>query len=211
MNAPPLLSRTIEARQQVIAAGRFAAVRSWVPATSGNFSARIDAGHIVITRSGRDKGALTADDLATIALAEPLPPGLSAEAPLHVARYLADPAVGAIFHVHSHVAALASRLYESASALQLQGWELQKAFAGVTTHEAELHVPVFANSQDTAALAVAVETWLSQAQDQPLAPGYLLAGHGLYAWGRTGQDALRHLEAFDVLLQLQLDWDRNQP
>ncbi len=70
-----------------------------------------------------------------------------------------------------------------------------------------LRVPVFANSQDTVALADEVEArWRSETAS---APGYLLAGHGLYAWGRDGRETLRHLEAFDVLLQLQLEWERN--
>jgi len=42
----------------VIAAGRYASARHWVPATSGNFSVRVDDARIAITRSGVDKGAL---------------------------------------------------------------------------------------------------------------------------------------------------------
>ncbi|GAB7127742.1 methylthioribulose 1-phosphate dehydratase [Silvimonas sp. JCM 19000] len=211
MNAPAWLdpgsAAVTAAQQQVIAAGRFAAARGWVPATSGNFSARVDADHIVVTRSGADKGALTPDDLALIDIRAPLPPGLSAEAPLHVARYQADARIGAIFHVHSTAAALVSRRYAAEGAITLQGWELQKAFAGVSSHLAVLRVPVFANSQDTVALADEVEArWRSETAS---APGYLLAGHGLYAWGRDGRETLRHLEAFDVLLQLQLEWERN--
>ncbi|KPC50724.1 methylthioribulose 1-phosphate dehydratase [Amantichitinum ursilacus] len=214
MNAPALNEQRVtdadpvaSAQQQVMAAGQFAAARGWVPATSGNFSARVDADRIVVTRSGADKGALTPADLAVVNLREPLPPGLSAEAPLHVARYLADASIGAIFHVHSPAAALASRRNARHGVLTLEGWELQKAFAGVTSHLAVLNVPVFANSQDTVALAAEVEARLQNQAD--LAPGYLLAGHGLYAWGRTGRETLRHLEAFDVLLQLQLEWERN--
>ncbi len=41
----------------VIEAGRHARGRGWVPATSGNFSVRIDEAHIAITRSGVDKGS----------------------------------------------------------------------------------------------------------------------------------------------------------
>ena len=34
--------------------------------------------------------------------------------------------------------------------------------------------------------------------------GFLLAGHGLYAWGADTQEALRHLDAFDYLFTLML-------
>ncbi|MBB5191181.1 methylthioribulose-1-phosphate dehydratase [Silvimonas terrae] len=197
-----------EARQQVIAAGRFAAARGWVPATSGNFSARVDAHHAVVTLSGRDKGQLTEADLALVALAEPLPAGLSAEAPLHIARYRADPAIGAIFHVHAVNAAVISRRHEQQGEIKVAGWELLKAFAGIHTHTQSVRVPVFANSQDIPTLAGQVEQRLQDFPADALAPGYLLAGHGLYAWGRNGAEAQRHLEAFDALLQLQLEWER---
>ena len=37
--------------------------RGWVPATSGNFSARVDSTRIAITVSGRHKGRLAPDDI----------------------------------------------------------------------------------------------------------------------------------------------------
>ncbi|MBV8642880.1 MAG: class II aldolase/adducin family protein, partial [Candidatus Eremiobacteraeota bacterium] len=43
--------------EEIAAFGRFAAARGWVPATAGNFSRRVDAGHAAVTRSGIDKGA----------------------------------------------------------------------------------------------------------------------------------------------------------
>src|SRR5271165_1480417 len=33
------------------------------------------------------------------------------------------------------------------------------------------------------------------------APGYVLAGHGLYAWGGDPKEAWRHLEALETLFQ----------
>ncbi|WP_369673741.1 class II aldolase/adducin family protein, partial [Enterococcus faecium] len=68
----------------VIAAGGRAAEKGWVPATSGNFSVRIDAVTIAITRSGVDKGRLEASDVLIQPLDAPLLPGSSAEALLHI-------------------------------------------------------------------------------------------------------------------------------
>jgi methylthioribulose-1-phosphate dehydratase len=185
---------------ELVALGRFAAERGWVPATSGNFSRRLDARHIAVTRSGRDKGALTARDFAVVAIDEPLPPGVSAETPLHVARYRRDPAVGAVAHVHSLAATVLSRA-ETNGAIELEGFEMHKALDGFTTHESTLRIPIFTNAQDTQELARRIETSLG---DAPV-PGYLLAGHGLYAWGATVGDARRHLEAFDFLLRCSLE------
>jgi methylthioribulose-1-phosphate dehydratase len=186
---------------ELIAFGRSAADRGWVPATSGNFSIRLDPGHIAVTRSGRDKGALTAADFAVVALDEPLPSGVSAETPLHVARYRGDAGIGAIVHVHALAATVLSRADEAEGAVVLDGFEMHKALDGFTTHESTLRIPIFANAQDTAELARRIEGSLG---DAPV-PGYLLAGHGLHAWGATVDDARRHVEAFDFLLRCSLE------
>jgi methylthioribulose-1-phosphate dehydratase len=198
----------------VIAAGRTAAARHWVPATSGNFSVRIDADTIAITRSGVDKGALVEADILIQPLGQPLLPGSSAEAELHTALYLQRPDLGAIFHVHSPAATVLSRLAVGEGTLELNGWELQKALSGVRTHEAVVEVPVFANDQDISALSKRVEARLTEPSNPSgaiLAPGYLLAGHGLYAWGVTEGDAARHLEALETLFAFELSYRRFTP
>jgi len=48
-------------------------------------------------------------------------------------------------------------------------------------------------------LAAEVDRYL---HDGP--PGYLIRGHGLYAWGADMGAAVRHLEAFEFLLQCAL-------
>jgi methylthioribulose-1-phosphate dehydratase len=194
-----------DAVAELIAVGRDFAARFWVPATSGNFSRRIDARRIAVTLSGRDKGALGEDDFAVVALDEALPPGVSAEAPLHLALYRRDPAIGAVLHVHSLAATLASQAKEAAGEIMLAGYEMLKAFAGVTTHATRVTVPVFANDQDIPALAERVEARLDAL---PGAVGYLIAGHGLYAWGRSMAEARRHVEAFDFLLACELEKGR---
>ncbi|WP_372022982.1 methylthioribulose 1-phosphate dehydratase (plasmid) [Tistrella mobilis] len=199
-----------EAAAAVIQAGRAAAARGWVPATSGNFSVRLDGGRMLVTRSGRDKGRLVPADLAEVAIDGPAPAGTSAETPLHQALYRDDPAIGAIFHVHSPASMLISHLRAGDGVLELAGWELQKAFAGITTHDVTVTVPVFPNDQDTVALAGRVSAHLAipRPGGQVAAPGYLLAGHGIYAWGATPADAERHLDAFDALFSLSLDLRR---
>jgi len=184
----------------VASIGRFAAARGWVPATSGNFSRRIDGKTIAITRSGIDKGRIGAADLIAVDLERPLPKGVSAETPLHVARYRRDEGIGAIAHVHSIAATVLSRADAAQGYVQLDGFEMHKSI-GLTTHESTVRLPIFANDQDTAALAERIESALGT---DPL-PGYLLAGHGLYAWGATMDDARRHLEGIEFLLACALE------
>jgi methylthioribulose-1-phosphate dehydratase len=192
-------NQTVEA---IAAIGRFAAARGWVPATSGNFSARIDATTAAITRSGIDKGNIHSDDLIAIAVDGPLPAGVSAETPLHAARYRGDAATGAIVHVHTVSATVLSRADEPRGYVELEGYEMHKSLQGITTHESIVRLPVFANDQDTSALAERIEAQLGRT---PAVPGYLLAGHGLYAWGATMVDARRHLEGLEFLLQCALE------
>jgi methylthioribulose-1-phosphate dehydratase len=193
-----LNSNFSRAASAVIEAGRLAAARGWVPATSGNFSARIDERSFAITRSGVDKGALTDDDAQTIG--GPLLKGSSAEAALHLRLYRDAPESGAIFHVHSPAASVIGRAHARYGAIRIEGWELQKALRGVTTHEAVIETPVFDNDQNVEALAERVAIRLAEpARDAVPAPGYVLAGHGLYAWGRDAKEAWRHLEALETL------------
>ena len=78
---------------------------------------------------------------------------------------------------------------------------MQKAPSGVTSHETTVEIPVFANDQDIEALSTRVANRLADPAPpgHVRAPGYLLAGHGLYAWGKTIKDAMRDLEALEVL------------
>lgn len=177
--------------------------RGWTPATSGNFSMRIDAGRIAISVSGRDKRQFCIDDLMLVdaegrALAAGLRP--SAETALHCQIYQRHPWTTVVLHTHSPTQTVASRLYASAGGLLLEGYELLKAFAGTHTHEAELWLPVVSNSQCMETLAASLDAQLCA---NPL-PAYLIAGHGLYAWGRDLAEARRHLEAVDFLLDCEL-------
>ncbi len=190
-----------DAARGVIAMAHFAGARHWVPATSGNFSARIDGRVAAVTATGADKARLTEAEIIEAEISGPKHPRASAEAPLHLMRYAADPSVGAIAHIHSLPATVLSRRHEAAGLLRLEGWELLKAFSGITTHETVLEIPIVPNDQDTDRLGALVEERLRKS-----APvfGYLIAGHGLYVWGASAKDTIRHMEAFDFLLTAQL-------
>jgi methylthioribulose-1-phosphate dehydratase len=182
--------------------GREAAQRGWVPATSGNFSLRAGAGMCLVTRSGLDKGSLSPEDLIPVPLEGALPAGISAEAPLHIERYRSDPAIGAVLHIHSVAATVLSRQDAKRGSVRIQGFEMQKALDGFITHEGMAELPVFDNAQDTQALAERVRERIGAGS---AVPGYLLAGHGMYAWGKTLAEARRHVEGLQFLLECALE------
>ena len=197
------LSATDKLVRALCETARSFGARGWCSATSGNFSARSDDGDCVITRSGRDKANLSDKDLmrcdlAGSALDDNSTP--SAETPLHTALYRLDEDIGSVLHTHSVAATVISM--ECGSALELTGYEMQKALSGVTTHEDSIRIRVFPNDQDMARLAGEVaDAW---AQGAITVPGFLIAGHGLYAWGRDIAEARRHVEGFEFLFECHL-------
>ena len=191
--------------QQIAAAGRDLGALGWTPATSSNFSMRLDAAHAAVTISGRDKGHLGVDDIMVVDLeghAVGTAARLSAETALHTQIYRRFPDAGAVLHTHSRTQTVASRLFAERGVIRFEGWELQKAIAGVTTHESALDVPVFANTQDMTVLVRAIDAWIDEGK--PL-HGYLIDGHGIYTWGRDMPETRRHLEALEFLLGCELD------
>lgn len=193
------------AAQGLADAARELAQLGWTPATSSNFSSRLTADSAVITISGRDKGRLGVDDFMVVDLegravgSEHRP---SAETLLHTQLYAHDAGIGCVLHTHSRVQTVASRLFADRGEIVLAGYELLKAFRGYDTHEATMRLPVLPNSQDMQALAAMIDPYLKR--DLPL-HGYLIDGHGIYAWGRDLKEAGRHLEAFEFLLACELD------
>ncbi|QSA97247.1 methylthioribulose 1-phosphate dehydratase [Methylococcus sp. EFPC2] len=186
---------------ELIAAGRFIHARGWVPATSGNFSARLSDGSLALTVSGRHKGQLTTDDIMrTDGDGRPLDGKKpSAETLLHVALYKRYPAVQAVLHPHSPNATLAARLF--AHELVLEDYELLKALEGIDTHESRIVVPIFRNDQNIPRLALQVDEYIEMHGD---IYAYIIAGHGFYTWGSSVPDALRHVEALEFLFDLEM-------
>ena len=197
-----------ERADAIAGAARELALAGWTPATSSNFSMRVDADHAAITISGRDKGRLGRGDIMLIdmqgkAVGTDARP--SAETELHTQIYRRFPDMNVVLHTHSRTQSVASRLFAKDGVVRLAGWELQKAIAGQTTHDAELNIPVFPNTQHMPELVAQVDAWLDAGK--PL-HAYLIDGHGIYTWGRDMAETRRHLEALEFLLGCELDLRR---
>lgn len=205
MNALPYDStRLAVCAADIITNARELAARGWTPATSSNFSIRLNDNYVAITVSGCDKGKLTESDIMVVnfdgqAIASPQTP--SAETLLHTQLYRRFPEVGCVLHTHSLIQTVVSRLYGGACHIRFEDYELLKAFRGQTTHTTEMDLPILANNQHIPTLAAQVDVLLDNG---PLW-GYLIEGHGLYAWGADMAEARRHLESFDFLLSCELE------
>ncbi|MDZ4681591.1 MAG: methylthioribulose 1-phosphate dehydratase [Saprospiraceae bacterium] len=195
--------RTLQ--QELLAVIHWFHAKGWAPATSTNYSFRNPAPEqetYTISRSGVDKAAFRLEDFMVVnAAGQPtdtyrhLRP--SAETLLHTMLY-EQPGVNAILHTHSVVNTVYSWIHRDEKAVKISGFELLKGLQGITTHEAEVWIPIFENTQDIAALSLEIKARLAE---YPEIPGFLLAGHGLYAWGNSIAEAKRHIETFEFLFE----------
>ncbi|MDP5138649.1 methylthioribulose 1-phosphate dehydratase, partial [Rheinheimera baltica] len=186
------------------ALGRWIASRHWVPATGGNFSVRSGEQSALVTASGKDKGELSPQDLLPVSWQDgnlSCTGTPSAETALHARLYQLDPQIKAVLHTHSIQATVFSRLISEDSYL-FQGYEMQKAISGNTTHAAACPLALFDNTQHIPELADKLsQRW----QQQPLNWGLLVRGHGLYVWGHSLDEAKRHLEGWEFLINCELE------
>lgn len=192
-----------DAAEKLAQLGRDCYARNWVLGTSGNFSIVLGRQplRLAITPTGVDKGNLPPAQILVInSDAEVLSGGgrPSAEVALHLLLVRARNA-GAVLHTHSIWSTFLSDRHVSNGSLALEGFEMLKGLRGVQTHQHRELLPIVANRQDIAALADEVELLL---QRHPAAHGFLIQRHGLYTWGDDFEEARRHLEVLEFLLEV---------
>ena len=186
----------------LIRAGKRFDARGWVLGTSGNFSAVLsrDPLRLAITRSGTHKGELTPADILTLDADGTVVSGEgspSAETRLHL-EIVAMRDAGAVLHTHSIWSTLLSQQYAGDGGLAISGYEMLKGLSGITTHEHREWLPILDNDQDMPRLASLVTRVLAE---HPSCHGFLLRRHGLYTWGATPAEAVRHVEILEFLLE----------
>ena len=186
----------------LVAAGRQFYERGWVFGTSGNFSAVLSAKplRLAITASSVHKGTLLPTQILEVNEQGRVTSGKgqpSAETLLHLEIVRARGA-RAILHTHSVWSTILSDLHASAGGLAISGYEMLKGLDGVRTHDHREWIPIVPNDQDMPRLALEVRTTLER---EPAAHAFLLQRHGLYTWGPTLADAVRHVEILEFLLE----------
>jgi methylthioribulose-1-phosphate dehydratase len=195
------------AQRRLIAIGQRFYARGWVLGTSGNFSAVVSRRpfRLAITASSVPKGALRPADILecderarVIGRRRGTP---SAETLLHV-TIAKRRGAGCVLHTHSVWSTMLSDASASGAmehdALTIEGYEMLKGLAGVTSHDHSERIPILPNDQDISKLAARTAATLDRFPD---AHAFLLRRHGLYTWGDTIADAERHVEILEFLLE----------
>jgi len=188
--------------ESLCATPRWCYTQGWVPATSGNFSVRVNE-RILITASGLDKGTLTTAGLLEVDGSGQVLSGAgrpSAETGLHLVLYRTRPQASAILHVHTVWNTLISARHAPRGYVPIEGYELLKGLSGATSHAYIERVPILENSQDYEDLAAQLEMAL---EAHPHAHRVLLSRHELYTWGQSVAEARRHLEALEFLFEVE--------
>jgi methylthioribulose-1-phosphate dehydratase len=187
------------------AIGRRFYARGWVLGTSGNFSAVVGRKplRLAITASSVAKGELTRTDILQCdergrVVGRAGRP--SAETLLHI-EVVRQRGAGAVLHTHSVWSTMLSEspTRRADDALVIEGYEMLKGLAGVTSHDHRELVPILDNDQDMTRLAGRVGETLGR---HPDAHAFLLRRHGLYTWGETLADAERHVEILEFLFEV---------
>lgn len=176
--------------------------RGWCDGTGGNFSVVLNQEplRILMAPSGIDKHDVCIDQLIEVDKHGTVITGrgkASAETSLHL--MLIDAAnARSVLHTHSVKATVLSRFYANSGGLELQGLEMLKGLRGITSHNTTITIPVVANDQDIARLSMISRPLISKAPYS-----LLVEGHGLYTWGSSLNEAKRHTEITEFLLDVQ--------
>ena len=198
------MSKHADLAASLVAVGRRFYHRGWVQGTSGNFSAVLTWKPLTlcITPSSAHKGTLaTADFLRVDGRGQPAAREArrpSAETLLHL-EIVAAREASAVLHTHSVWSTILSERHRHDRGLAIEGFEMLKGLEGVKTHAHREWIPIVDNDQDMPRLAANVRRVL---QEDKAAHAFLLAGHGLYTWGRSIADAERHVEILEFLLEV---------
>lgn len=206
----PLSPETLPLRRALADLGARYHRQGWLFGTSGNLSARLND-RIVLSASGRDKGALGDDDFVEVALDGALLGSSggkpSAETSIHLALYATRPEAAVVLHVHTVASTLAEPdTGPSGEAdvprLRFGGLELIKGW-GLWDEHAVADLPVFPNHASVPRIASEIATFYRQHPHEPV-PALLIAAHGITAWGLDPFAANRHLEVTEFLCQVAL-------
>ncbi|MGC8528709.1 MAG: methylthioribulose 1-phosphate dehydratase [Leptospirillia bacterium] len=174
--------------------------KGWMEGTGGNLSIRRE-GHILITPSGAHKGRIRGGDILELdgegrpSETERRRP--SAETAIHRVLYKLFPQAGAVIHVHTPDAILASLC--GTNHLDLPPLEVLKGLGCPLPEEAP-PIPIFENDPSVDRIAERIESRLRDTPS-PL-PALLIRYHGTTVWGETLDDALRHIELVEFCFRV---------
>ena len=192
---------------QLVEVIRFFNHKGWSPATSTNYSLRTsNPAEIMISKSGVDKLYFSQEDLIKIDLEGKIAPDFqgpgiksSAETEIHTWLYKKFPQVNCVLHTHSTLGTAFSMTFASEKKMSFEGLEILKGLDGNATHDLTEILPIVPNSQEMKDIINDMEVHF---KNHPNIHGFLIAGHGLYTWGKDLFTTKRHIETYEFLFEV---------
>jgi L-fuculose-phosphate aldolase len=177
----------------LVRAGQMLDRLGMIVATEGNFSARLSADRILITRRGRRKGDLSLRDFVELDLHEPAESqarlASSSEHRVHMAAYSVRPDIEALIHAHP--------IGLSAFSVRREAPDVNALEEARTMLGRIALVPFHPSGSE--GLAHAVAAGLAGAGGRAGADVLVLANHGALAVGGSVEDALCKIEIAEHL------------
>lgn len=187
----------------------------WVSGTGGGISIR-DAHGVWMAPSGVQKERIDPADVFLLAevwdrvevLEQPRDASLrlSECQPLFFNAF-AQRNAGAVIHSHSIWSVLAARLASpdgSAGVFRSRNLEMQKGLRGLGCFD-ELCVPIISNTPRESQLR---DSMAAAMQAHPDVDAVIVAGHGVYVWGRDWVEAKTQAECLDYLMRVAVEAHR---
>lgn len=189
-------------KEKLAATIRHYNLKGWSPATSTNYSFKDLNNQIWVSRSGVDKSEFESTDFITIdvqgkAIGEYATVKPSAETLIHTEIYRLFPKTKVILHSHSVYPILLTE--NQLSSVAFKGYEVQKGFEGIETHDMTVNIPIFANSQNMEEFV----RMLQSRKQELINHCFMIRLHGTYAWGTNLFEAKRHLETLEYLCKCE--------
>lgn len=173
--------------------------------TWGNVSAR-QGDYIVIKPSGVEYDVMTANDIAVVDLNGKLIEGKyrpSSDTPTHLELYKAHPEIGGIVHTHSTYATAYAQAERSIPAYG-------------TTHADYFYgqVPCTRNLEQSETDEYEKNTGAvinETVKDAVAVPACLVAHHGVFAWGKTADEAVYHATVVEEVAKMAFITENLRP
>lgn len=173
--------------------------RGWLFSTSGNISLRTDEG-IIITAAGTHKGYLSESDFVLIDYSGRVLEGTgkpSGETDFHLQIYKNSEEINSVIHTHSVYSSLVS-MWDK---LNFIDNEIMKAFDGVKDPSKPISIPMFPNIQQKEQVLSMIDDYFNSSMEKVY--GYLLKGHGLFAFASSLEKAQIYVETFEFLFKYE--------
>ena len=189
-------------KQEVLEANKWIVEQGLVSLTWGNVSALDESKTaIIIKPSGIALDSATSDDMSVVSLTGDLVEGKkpSVDTPIHLELYERFPTIECVIHTHSKYGTIFAQANRSIPCL---GTTHADYFAGEIPCIPHPNPTEVAEEYETATGRIIGEYFSRNGLNYNHVPGCIVQGHGVFAWGETGNKALESAYVLELVAEM---------